>query len=64
MRVYARMCARVYDCQDTQATREEHTPPDTGHRRNTPLAKRGTQAKHKNKICDCWEISTQTTKKS
>ena len=36
MRVYARMCARVYDCQDTQATREEHTPPDTGHRRNTP----------------------------
>ena len=49
MRVYARMCARMYDCQDTQATREEHTPPDTGHRRNTAGKERNTE-KHKTNL--------------
>lgn len=52
MRIYARMYARAYDCQDT--TRDTGTLPE----------KRGIKAKHKNKICDCWAIYTQTTKKS
>ena len=32
VRIYARMYARAYGCQESTSTREEHTPPpDTGH---------------------------------
>ena len=46
----ARMYARAYDCQDTTG---HGTPPE----HDTPPEKRGTQDnRHKNKICDYWEI--------
>ena len=59
VRMYARMYARAYDCQDsTSDTRGTRT---AGTRQPE---KRGTRAKHTNKICDCWEIYTRSMKKS
>ena len=35
VRIYARMYARAYDCQDSTTTREEHTPTEHDHRKGS-----------------------------